>query len=67
MMNRWDEVEREFVISARNLQRLANGFEALACALHRERQFANKGSTRGRETDDPKVQRAGHQGQPARS
>ncbi len=49
---KWDTVEREFVILANQLHKVATSFECLAGELHRERQNANRG---GSERDDPAV------------
>ena len=38
---KWDAVEREFVIIARDMFRLSRSFTALAAELHRERKNAN--------------------------
>ena len=43
---RWDVVEREFVIIARDLERLSKSFTALAVGLHNEREYANMRITR---------------------
>jgi len=46
---KWDTVEREFVILANQLHKVATSFECLAGELHRERTNANRG---GNESDD---------------
>ena len=38
---KWDAVEREFVIIARDMLRLSRSFTALAAELYRERKNAN--------------------------
>ena len=45
---KWDAVEREFVILANQLHKVATSFECLAGELHRERKSGNRG---GNESD----------------
>jgi len=51
---KWDTVEREFVILANQLHKVATSFECLAGELHRERKNANHGGNESPEA-------AGHQ------
>ena len=51
---KWDTVEREFVILANQLHKVATSFEALAGELHRERSSGNRGGSEGNDPAGPK-------------